>query len=64
MNEDNDRPRSIVVKLQTTRKRDEILAAVSKFNKNNQDDKLNTSSLGYGGKRSPVYVSEHLSPYN
>lgn len=64
INENNDRPRTIVIKLQTTKKRDEILAAVSRFNKINQKDKLNTSVLGYGGKKSPVYVSEHLSPYN
>ncbi|KAL4706791.1 hypothetical protein ACJJTC_018172 [Scirpophaga incertulas] len=62
--EDSARPRSIIIKLQSIRKRDEILAAVSAFNKKNQNDKLNTSQLGYGEKKSPVYVSEHLSPYN
>lgn len=64
MNEENDRPRTIVIRLQTIKKRDEILAAVSRFNKINQKDRLNTSVLGFGCKKSPVYVSEHLSPYN
>lgn len=64
LNQQSDRPRSILIKLQTTRKRDDILAAVSRFNRKNQNDKLNTSTLKYGGKKAPIYVSEHLSPYN
>lgn len=64
MNEDNDRPRSIVIKLNTVKKRDDVLAAVSRFNKANPNSKLNTSTLGYGGKKTQIYVSEHLSPYN
>ncbi|KAL4710752.1 hypothetical protein ACJJTC_004397 [Scirpophaga incertulas] len=54
MMDTNDRPRSIIIKLQSTLKRDQILAAVSKFNKKNTNDKLNSSHLGYGGNKSPV----------
>ncbi|CAH2087376.1 unnamed protein product [Euphydryas editha] len=62
MNSSVNRPRAIVVKLSSIRSRDEILAAVSKF-KNNQSEKLNTEHLGFSGAKTPVYVSEHLSPY-
>ncbi|KAL4703104.1 hypothetical protein ACJJTC_018141 [Scirpophaga incertulas] len=64
LKEDTERPRSVIIKLQNTEKRDEILAAVSRYNRKNQNDKLNTSNLGYGGQKLPIYVSEHLSPYN
>ncbi|CAH2089930.1 unnamed protein product [Euphydryas editha] len=63
MNSSVNRPRAIVVKLSSIRSRDEILAAVSQFNKNNQSEKLNTEHLGFSGAKTPVYVSEHLSPY-
>ncbi|CAH2088114.1 unnamed protein product [Euphydryas editha] len=63
MNGSSPRPRSILVKFNSSRLRDEFLAASSRFNKNNADDKLNTSHLGIGGaKKSPIYVVEHLSP--
>lgn len=62
---DSKRPRSIVVKLRNTRIRDEVLASVMKFNKSlDKDKKLNSNHLGYGGTKSPVFVSEHLSPMN
>ncbi|CAK1601372.1 unnamed protein product [Parnassius mnemosyne] len=64
MNDKNDRPRSIIIKLQSVKKRDEIFATVSSFNKKNTLDKLNYSHLGYAGNKSPVYVSEHLSSHN
>nr|XP_049702302.1 uncharacterized protein LOC126055760 [Helicoverpa armigera] len=60
----SSRPRSIIVKLKNTRKRDEVLASVTKFNRTNSADKLNTRHLGYAGTKSPVFVSEHLSPLN
>lgn len=56
------RPRSILVKFNSRRLRDTFLAGVIKFNRNNPADKLNTSHLGYGGKKSAVYVTEHLTP--
>lgn len=65
MNNASPRPRSILVKFSSPRLRDEFLAATSKFNKNNKDDKLNASHLGIGGsKKSPIYVVEHLTPDN
>lgn len=65
MNSASPRPRSILVKFSSPRIRDEFLAATSKFNKNNLNDKLNTSHLGIGGnKKGAVYVVEHLTPEN
>lgn len=65
MNSGSPRPRSILVKFSSPRLRDEFLAATSKFNKTNKDDKLNTSHLGIGGqKKIAIYVTEHLSPEN
>ena len=60
----SSRPRSVIVKLKNTRKRDEVLASVMKFNRVHVTDKLNSSHLGYGGTKQPVFVSEHLSPLN
>ena len=60
----SSRPRSIIVKLKNARKRDEVLASVMKFNRVRVTDKLNSSHLGYGGAKQPVFVSEHLSPQN
>lgn len=60
----NNQPRSVIVKVRTTRIRDEILASVTKFNRTHATEKLNSSHLGYGGLKQPVFVSEHLSPLN
>ncbi|KAJ8731735.1 hypothetical protein PYW08_014465 [Mythimna loreyi] len=64
MDVQSSRPRSVIVKLKNARKRDEILASVTKFNRAHVSDKLNSSHLGYGGAKQPVFVSEHLSPLN
>lgn len=64
LNRDNDKPRAIVAKLRNPRIRDQVLAAVTKFNKKYSQDKLSTRHLGIGGTRSPVFVSEHLTPGN
>ncbi|XP_045504438.1 uncharacterized protein LOC123701071 [Colias croceus] len=64
INTSSTRPRSVVVQLASTRLRDQILAAVIKFNQNNPQEKLNSAHLGYSAKKSPVYVVEHLSPAN
>lgn len=59
------RPRSILVKFSSPRIRDTFLANTVKFNRENKNDKLNSSHLGMGGaKKQPIYVSEHLSPEN
>ncbi|XP_022824501.1 uncharacterized protein LOC111357820 [Spodoptera litura] len=59
---DNPRPRPVIVKLRNPRSRDDILAAVSKFNRKNTEKRLCTQHLGIGGTVGPIYVSEHLSP--
>ncbi|CAH2087738.1 unnamed protein product [Euphydryas editha] len=65
MNSSSPRPRSILVKFASPRLRDEFIAATSRFNRNNKDDKLNTGHLGIGSdKKSAVYVVENLSPDN
>ncbi|CAK1585893.1 unnamed protein product [Parnassius mnemosyne] len=65
LNNSSPRPRSILVKFNSARLRDEFLAASSKFNRNNREDKLNTSHLGIGGtKKTAVYVVEHLTREN
>ncbi|KAI8426450.1 hypothetical protein MSG28_005277 [Choristoneura fumiferana] len=64
LNPNNERPRAVIVKLRSALQRDELLTAVIKYNKNKQDraEKLNTYDLGIAGRKSPVFVSEHLSP--
>ncbi|KAI5635768.1 hypothetical protein NE865_11564 [Phthorimaea operculella] len=52
MNKDDSRPRSIVVKLAAPRIRDTLLASVSRYNRANANDKLNTSHIGFGGDKS------------
>lgn len=64
LDSNSNRPRSIIVKVSNKKIRDEVLASVSKFNRENVNDKLNSRHLGYGGGKSPVFVSEHLSPLN
>ncbi|XP_072948705.1 uncharacterized protein [Epargyreus clarus] len=64
INKESNRPRSVIVKLRSQRRRDELLAAVSRFNKKNRDKKLNSEYLGLGGRCVPVFVSEHLTLTN
>lgn len=61
---ESNKPRTVVLKLSSRRLRDEFFSAISRFNKSNPTNKLNTSLLGLPGGRSPVFVSEHLSPFN
>lgn len=63
-NPSSSRPRSIIVQLASHRLRDQLLAATVKFNQSNSQEKLNCTHLGYAGPKSPVYVTEHLSPTN
>ncbi|CAH0715998.1 unnamed protein product, partial [Brenthis ino] len=62
LNKNSDKPRSVIVKLCTTKHLDAFLAAVAQFNKKNPTDKLNSHYLGIGGSCAPIYVSEHLTP--
>lgn len=62
---ESTRPRSILVKFNTPRLRDEFLAATLQFNKSNPQDRLNTTHLGASvDKAQPIYVAEHLSADN
>ncbi|CAH2108773.1 unnamed protein product [Euphydryas editha] len=63
-NNTNTRPRSIIARLSSTRLRDSFLAAVITFNKQNKNDKLNSEHIGISGGKRPIYVTEHLSPFN
>ncbi|XP_069357744.1 uncharacterized protein [Maniola hyperantus] len=60
----NDRPRTVIVKLRSTRCRDTLLAAYYKYNRMNRSDRLSTQAVGIGGDKTPIYLSEHLSPSN
>lgn len=62
LNPDSTRPRSIIVQLASPRLRDHFLASVINFNKKNKENKLNSTHLGYPGTKTPIYVTEHLSP--
>ncbi|CAH2097110.1 unnamed protein product [Euphydryas editha] len=64
LNRDSARPRTVVVKLRSTRHRDALLAAVATYNRKNPKNKLSSSHLGVDGPSVPVFVSEHLSPAN
>lgn len=64
MNKESPRPRSVLVKFISSRLRDKFLASTMSFNKRagQNDDKLNTSHIGFSGNKKPIYVCEHLSP--
>ncbi|XP_063821215.1 uncharacterized protein LOC135071354 [Ostrinia nubilalis] len=64
VNNESRRPRSIIIKFNSQKARDNLLAATLKFNKKSKSlkDKLNTSHLGIGGDIQSVFVVEHLSP--
>lgn len=65
MKPDSVRPRSILIKFNTPRLRDTLLAAVGTYNKTHVQDKLNTHDLGFTSTgKSPVFVVENLSPEN
>lgn len=64
VNKDSNKPRSIIVKLPSARRRDEFLSAISRYNKLNPQNKLNTGIVGVRGDRSPIFIAEHLSPTN
>lgn len=63
-NPNTQRPRSILVKFNTPRTRDSVLAAVIQYNKDHPKEKLNTSALGLDDKKIAVFVSENLSLEN
>ncbi|CAK1548668.1 unnamed protein product [Leptosia nina] len=62
INKTSTRPRSIIYQLTSRKSRDSILAGALNFNKKNPHNKLNSSDLGVTGSKTPVFISEHLSP--
>lgn len=63
-NTTSTRPRSIVVQLASPRIRDQFLASSITYNKANPQDKLNSTYVGLSDVKTPIYVTEHLSPAN
>lgn len=63
-NKSSNVPRTIIVQFKSEKCRDEFFSAVSRYNKSNPDNKLNTALLGIAGEKRPVFISEHLSPQN
>jgi hypothetical protein len=51
----------IIVEFTTVIQKERILSSIKKFNREHQD-KLNTEHLSIAGPRSPVYLSENLTP--
>lgn len=62
MNVDSKRPRNILVSLSSQRLRDELLSAVTRFNKSHSGGRLCLSHVGFSGVTSRIYLCEHLSP--
>lgn len=58
----SERPRNILVTLQSERLRDNLLSAVRRYNKANRSNTLSSLHLGVEGERRSIYVAEHLSP--
>ncbi|CAG5020916.1 unnamed protein product [Parnassius apollo] len=61
INPKSDRPRNILLTLQTERQRDILLSAVKRYNKTNHPNHLNSTCLGIEGEYRAIYVNEHLS---
>ncbi|XP_069360038.1 uncharacterized protein [Maniola hyperantus] len=62
MNNNSNRPRNIVLTLQSPRQRDYVISAVHRYNKLHSADMLNSVDLGINGDKSLIYVAEHLTP--
>lgn len=61
MDQTSNRPRSVLITISSPRLREDLLKAVSKFNKTSKN-RLNSGHLGIEGGTENVYISEHLSP--
>lgn len=51
---------TIIVDFTTVMLKSKLLTSVRTFNKNNQNNKLNTSHLRVDGPKVPIYISDHL----
>lgn len=57
------RPRNIVITLSSPRLRDVLLSAVTRYNKANRNNMINSSHIGLSGDTTTrIFLSEHLSP--
>lgn len=58
--------RPIIVRFKHVHLRNDFLNCTKKYNMNAvlKEDKLNTSSIGLSGPRTPVFISEHLTSTN
>lgn len=63
-NPNSTRPRTILVKFNTPRIRDSLLAATIQYNKDHPNEKLNTGTLGLDDKKIAVFVTENLTMEN
>lgn len=62
LNKESKLPRTIIVKLKSSRKRDEFYAVVYRYDKRNPSNKLNTSLLRIGGDtKTNLYVGASVS---
>lgn len=61
LNPKSDRPRNILLTLQSELQRDNLLSAAARYNKNNHSNPLCSSQLGIQGENRKIYVCEHLS---
>lgn len=53
---------TIVADLNSVMLTNDIIRNVKIYNKNHPNDRLNTGTIGYTGKNTPIYVSESLTP--
>lgn len=63
-NPESSRPRTILVKFNTPRTRDSLLAATIQYNKDHPNEKLNTGLLGLDDKKIAIIVTENLTAEN
>ncbi|CAK1595727.1 unnamed protein product [Parnassius mnemosyne] len=62
MDPKSSRPRNILVTLASSRQRDLVISAVTRYNKSHSDAMLNSRHLEVPGTSNRIYVAEHLSP--
>ncbi|CAG9564514.1 unnamed protein product [Danaus chrysippus] len=57
LDKENKKPRTFIAKLRSPRLRDNLLAAITKFNRGHPNDKLSSKHLGYAAPHGPIFVS-------
>lgn len=58
---ESERPRNILLTLQTERQRDNLISAFRRYNKQNPSSPLSSSSIDIPGPSQRIYVAEHLA---